>query len=334
MKKFLALLMAALLLVTMTVAYAEGEGAAAGTFKKIYTGAVPVGDTLSFNVEFVEETLTGSTVAPSPALITVEDHTVVETADKTNDVEYTYTKPAVYGSYVYKITEVAPADAGNVTYDTEPMYIVINYLKENGTDVLSASVCSDPNAGETDEATKKDDFTNEYAVGSFTVKKTVTGNASNTDDKFVVEVTFTAPVDLADVDLYYISSTAAEGADPTRVASIDNLKANTAATATITIGHNETITFTNIPVGVSVAVVETAQDGYSDLNNYTATYANDSFDVTADTVEAAEITNTKNVEIPTGVSMDTVPYIVLLAAAVVGIVLVVVKRRMAAADED
>lgn len=335
MKKFLALLMAALLLVTMTAAYAEeGEGASVGTFKKIYTGAVPVGDTLSFKVEFVEETLTGSTAAPSPALITLENHTVAKTTDKTNDVTYTYTKPAVYGSYVYKITEVAPTDAGNVTYDTEPMYIVINYLKDKGVDVLSASVCSDPASGKTDEATKKDDFTNEYAVGSFTVKKTVTGNASNTEDKFVVQVSFTAPVDLDDVDLYYISSNATEGTAPTRVATIDTLKANTAATATITIGHEETITFTNIPVGVSVAVVETAQDGYSDLNNYTATYANDSFDVTADTVQAAEITNTKNVEIPTGVSMDTVPYIVLLAVAVLGIVAFVVKRRMAAADED
>lgn len=333
MKKFLALLMAALLLVTMAAASAEDAADSNGTFDKNFVGAVPVGDVLSFNVEFVEETLTGSTEAPNPALISVENHTVVESDDKTNAVAYTYSAPATYGSYVYKITEVAPANPGNVTYDTEPMYIVINYLKDKGVDVLSASVCSDPASGETDEATKKDDFTNEYAVGSFTVKKTVKGNASNTEDKFVVQVSFTAETTLDCVDLYYISSNAAADAEPTRITTINTLS-TTAATANITIGDGETITFTNIPVGVSVAVTELNQDNYTDLNNYTATYTNNEFTVSADTVEAAEIVNTKEVEIPTGVNMDTVPYIVLLAVAVLGIAAFIVKRRMAAADED
>ena len=358
MKKFLALMLSVLMLLTMTAAFAEdGETTAALTadcaFTKQYVGAIPE-ETLTFNVEFVEELVTGSTVAPAGVLPeTITLNTAEATANgMVFNVPFTANAPAdkAYGSYIYKITE-AEGTNDNVTYDSEDaLYLVVAYTvnEETGAEELAVSLIEykEENAEgasleasdraidtDVDEDTKKDQFVNEYALGAFDVTKTITGNAANLEDKFVVEVSFTAQENLDGLTMTYISSEAADDAEPTAVGTA-SLTAGEAFTMQITIGHEETISFANVPVGVAIKITELKQDGKDDLNYYTPSYTNQEITVTEE-IQTMSITNTKTTEIPTGVELDSIPYIVLMAVAVLGAVAFIVKRRMAAAaDED
>lgn len=342
MKKFLALLLSVLMLLTVTASFAEDavEPSTTGArFTKKYTGAIPVGDTLTFKTQFVVNQTTNSTVAPEtavlPATITLN---VTEDADGVFDVPFTVTAPDEYGTYIYKITEDTTNANPYVKYDTEALFIGVLYTASE----LTVTLVNDPNATATTDFVvedrvsdanqngKNDQFENEYLVGSFSVKKEIAGNAANLADKFVVEVSFTSEKALDNLAMTWTSSTDAEKAN---ACPVTELKAGEAATMQITIGHEETISFQNVPQGVKVKIEEKQQDGKEGLNFYTPKYTNQEITV-GETAQEMKIVNTKTTEIPTGVQLDSIPYIVLLAVAVLGVVGFIVKRRMAAADDE
>ena len=346
MKKFLALLLSVLMLLTVTASFAEDAVAPSTTearFTKKYTGAIPVGDTLTFKTQFVVNQTTNSTVAPEtavlPATITLK---VTEDADGVFDVPFTVTAPDEYGTYIYKITEDTTNANSYVKYDTEALYIGVLYTASE----LTVTLINEPKAAapadfdvedraadvepEENPDGKKDQFVNEYKMGAFSVTKEITGNAANLTDKFVVEVSFTSEKALDNLAMTWTSST---NTGVVNACPVTELKANEAATMQITIGHEETISFQNVPQGVTVKIEEKRQDEKIDLNFYTPAYTNQEITV-GETAQEMKIVNTKKTEIPTGVQLDSIPYIVLLAVAVLGVVGFVVKRRMAAADEE
>ena len=348
MKKFLALLLSVLMLLTVTASFAEDAVAPSTTearFTKKYTGAIPVGDTLTFKTEFVINKTTGSTVAPEKAILpdTITLN-VTDDADGVFDVPFTVTAPDEYGTYIYKITEDTTNANSYVKYDTEALYIGVLYTASK----LTVTLINEPKAAapadfdvedraadvepEENPDGKKDQFVNEYKMGAFSVTKEITGNAANLTDKFVVEVSFTSEKALDNLAMTWTSST---NTGVVNACPVTELKANEAATMQITIGHEETISFQNVPQGVTVKIVEKQQDGKGEgnLNFYTPAYTNQEITV-GETAQVMEIVNTKETEIPTGVQLDSIPYIVLLAVAVLGVVGFVVKRRMAAADEE
>ena len=346
MKKFLALLLSVLMLLTVTASFAEDAVAPSTTearFTKKYTGAIPVGDTLTFKTQFVVNQTTGSTTDPGILRDTITLN-VTDDADGVFDVPFTVTAPAEYGTYIYKITEDTTNANSYVKYDTEALYIGVLYTASK----LTVTLINEPKAAapadfdvedraadvepEENPDGKKDQFVNEYKMGAFSVNKKIAGNAANLNDKFVVEVSFTSEKALDNLAMTWTSSanTGVVNACP-----VTELKANEAATMQITIGHEETISFQNVPQGVTVKIEEKQQDGKGEgnLNFYTPAYTNQEITV-GETAQEMKIVNTKETEIPTGVQLDSIPYIVLLAVAVLGVVGFVVKRRMAAADEE
>ena len=344
MKKFLALLLSALLLLTVTASFAEDAVAPSTTearFTKKYTGAIPVGDTLTFKTQFVVNQTTGSTTDPGILRDTITLN-VTDDADGVFDVPFTVTAPDEYGTYIYKITEDTTNANSYVKYDTEALYIGVLYTASE----LTVTLINEPKAAapadfdvedraadvepEENPDGKKDQFVNEYKMGAFSVTKEITGNAANLNDKFVVEVSFTSEKALDNLAMTWTSST---NTGVVNACPVTELKANEAATMQITIGHEETISFQNVPQGVTVKIEEKRQDEKNDLNFYTPAYTNQEITV-GETAQEMKIVNTKETEIPTGVQLDSIPYIVLLAVAVLGVVGFVVKRRMAAADEE
>ena len=346
MKKFLALLLSVLMLLTVTASFAEDAVAPSTTearFTKKYTGAIPVGDTLTFKTQFVVNQTTGSTTDPGILRDTITLN-VTDDADGVFDVPFTVTAPAEYGTYIYKITEDTTNANSYVKYDTEALYIGVLYTASK----LTVTLINEPKAAapadfdvedraadvepEENPDGKKDQFVNEYKMGAFSVTKEITGNAANLNDKFVVEVSFTSEKALDNLAMTWTSST---NTGVVNACPVTELKANEAATMQITIGHEETISFQNVPQGVTVKIEEKQQDGKGEgnLNFYTPAYTNQEITV-GETAQVMEIVNTKTTEIPTGVQLDSIPYIVLLAVAVLGVVGFVVKRRMAAADEE
>lgn len=91
--------------------------------------------------------------------------------------------------------------------------------------------------------------------------------------------------------------------------------------AKFTLTHEGTITFNDVPSGITYTVTET--DGES--NGYTVNSKNASGKLVQDTT--ASFTNTKNVGLPTGAMTNTIAIIVVLAGCVAGSLLLVTKKR-------
>lgn len=134
------------------------------------------------------------------------------------------------------------------------------------------------------------------AAYTLTVRKTLSGNMYDPDGKFAFTVTYGD------------------------------------STETFQLGNNETKTIT-IPVGVAVSVTEDA-GGYtysltsvdpSDLN-HTELSNGISFTMPASNV-SVEINNAKDITIDTGVILDTLPYVLILAVVVIGVMVLMKRRR-------
>jgi hypothetical protein len=235
------------------------------------------------------------------------------------DWKFTFDKnfPNV-GIYVYSLTETDGKTAG-VTYDTATKYLYVTVVNGDtaGTyKVASYAVRTSQVENVTDVSTKISNITNTYKAGSLTVSKKVTGNLGDKSAYFTVNVIFTAPTDTTVESA--ISVTGGSKSYSVTIASTD--WKNGTVTKEIQVKDGDTVTFKNIPAGVTYKVVETAVD------TYTASYTNG--EGTIDTTQIdAKIVNNKNSEVDTGINLDSLPYIMMLAIAGVGLVVFAAKKR-------
>lgn len=351
MKKFLALLLAAMMLFSLTAALAEGEGAdntIPGSFTKRYVNAIPAGSTLTFKAEYVADLSSNST---DPQLLGATGeftHTVTADSSLINTVNFTALKPTEYGAYVYKITEKSDSNA-NVTLDTEALYIVVKYYVDTTgaapTDVYAIALIN----GETNEPApilegddraedvappeqpdgKKDQFVNTYATSSVDVTKNIAGNAADYTKMFDVTITLDSPYILEGANMKWGEETVTIERDDTYTG--EGYRYTVTAPATKVGGSTtSTTTLSGIPVGVTVTVTEAdyASEGYE------TKYDGNGATVAKDATSTITITNTKENDLPTGVVMDYIPYIILLVVAAAGLASFVLKRRMAADNDD
>lgn len=246
------------------------------------------------------------------------------------------------GDYWYKVTELKGSTAG-VTYDTNKYYMHIVVTHEDALNPDSSGISqitfhkNAPNEDGTytnKASDKATGFTNTYAAGSLSVTTDIKGNFADRTKTFDVKVTFNAPENKTVTgDIYFGDDTVAvEGGW------------NTSKTVTITLGLGDTITFKNIPDGVTYTVAENdySADGYNNpvytfdnaqengdtanagdewaLNNAQGTISDD-----ADTVT---IMNEKNVTIDVGVFLENAPFVALILLVVaVAVVMIITRRR-------
>lgn len=324
MKKLFAIMLALMLVLTMGSALAEEgpDSRTSFTITKEYeetnpdAGEVPV-ETLAF-------TVTPVSVSDAEAGINVADYVPTVAASSTtggviDTITVTLPTYKSIGVYTYTISENAGNTAG-VTYSTDAITLEVTVVR--GTD---GALLTYPVVKVGDNESKTTTITNTYSAGELQVKKEVTGNLGDTTKAFDVTVTFTKPDGKTVVGpISYVDDgetktvTFADGAET--------------ATATITLMHDETVTFTNIPYGVTYTVTEedyTKSDGY-DAAEYDFSDSNKKIDTTdADTVK---ITNNKGTQIDTGITTDNLPYIVLMGIVVLAGVAMIAKRRMAHND--
>lgn len=340
MKKFVSILLVLVLMMSLSVAaFADGgetpstanTSVTKVTINKTYvlenTGTTAPAETFNFTITPKSVTDAPTDVTAAPALNggtgSIAFGAISATTTRSFDIDLSPINKI--GVYTYEIKETAGATAG-VDYDSTVITMVITAVtNENGS--LEKYVAfykgTDDKSG---TGGSLDAFTNTYkaAGGSdedsgVNVKKVVTGNQGDKAKKFAITITFTAPKDKTvkgDItytvgeDLYTIS--AGEGWTDSK-------------TATVEIAHNTTVHFINVPYGVSYNVTEadyTRANGGYDAPVYT--YTNDTKVVAANT-ELVTVTNNKNVPIPGGVSMDSLPYILMLV--VVGAAVVVIATR-------
>lgn len=270
----------------------------------------------------VDDTNTGAWKTISAAAITLGGTTEDATGAWTIDLpEY-----KAVGTYLYTLQEASDNELG-MTYDTNAYTLRVVVANDDGTLVPHVAILNSSDQ-------KVDGITNSYEAGSLAVTKTVTGDQGDVNQKFNIRVTFTGEADktiTGGVSYTPADATAAvtiPGSDITTAGKVVDLELKT----------GDTVTFTNIPDGVTYKVEEFDSTKTAAVANgnkvtynkiaYTVSYDDKASGTIADPTTPTTITNDAgNAKVDTGVILNNAPYVVILAAAAVGITVFAVRRH-------
>lgn len=333
MKKLFAILLALVMVCSLGVtAFAEDAGettpqyedVSSVTIYKEYTltnaGTTSPAEEFKFTIEPISVTNAAADVTkdnmPIPTISSVSYQNGDAGSSENAKKAITVTLPTNYSSvgiYTYKITETAGTTAG-VTYRTEPITLVVTVVQD-GTLKRIAAVHTE-NAG----GTKTDTFTdNAYSAGSLAISKTVTGNLGDKSKYFKVTVKLTGEEGKTYAESYSVTGGSYES-------NPQSISVNATEGTDFYLKDGETITIANLPYGVTYTVEEAdykTSDGYDASYNFSDT--NKKIDSASDTVS---ITNNKSADVDTGISLDSLPYVVVLAVALLGAVVLFTKKRV------
>ena len=248
-----------------------------------------------------------------------------------------FTKPGVFK---YKLSETDNHTAG-ITYDSSDYYLTVYVTQKNsatttttGNDLKYSVRLDRGQEGAENYEKKVDTINNSYTAEPLTITKTVNGNMGDRTQPFNFKVTFTAPDGKNVKSAITVAGTHGtpeiEGNGATLANNTLTFNENsTSAVVKFTLTHGQTITFTNLPEGVSYKVEELeVPTGYK-------TYINggtDEHTSTEGTVATNEVTiSYENVNgdttIDTGVILDNAPYIALMMVVVAGAAVMIIKKR-------
>ena len=231
------------------------------------------------------------------------------------------------GKYAYTISEDDTMIPG-ITKDNRTLKMIITVVNKTSENL-------DYNTGYgyyvglfNQDGSKADDFTNTYNSYSLEVKKTVKGNFGDLNDTFTFDITLGG----ADgKDNNYASATVTVS----DAANAANGKTWTigGGQQTVTLKHGQTITISNLPVGVTYTVTEQGahEEGwiYKTTGEAVASEDGTKPSITADnSSNKVEIVNEHEGTPDMGVVLDNAPYIAMLAiVAIGGVALMLNKRR-------
>lgn len=332
MKKLISLALALVLVLSLsTVAFAAESDTAytdmstvtlTKEYKMTNAGTTSPAENFAFstltctNVTDAADGVTTSN-APVPTIASVS-YSAGDAGGTNAKKDITITLPTYtsVGIYTYTFTETDGGTAG-VTYRSDAITLVVTVIEQDGK-VRVAAVHTEANG-----AGKSSEFNNEYSAGSLSVTKNVTGIMGDQQKEFTVKVTFTAP----EGDTVREAITYVDGTETKTIAAGEGWTGS--KEVEITLKHDETVTFTNIPYGVTYTVVENDYTAEADGGYDTASYNFDDSNKKIDSAsENVTITNNKDGEIDTGISMDSMPYVLLLAVACMGLFVFFSKKRM------
>ena len=236
------------------------------------------------------------------------------------------------GVYAYKVAETPITKDGLTCDDSE--YIVRIYVANDG-DALKFDGITVEKEGEKVDPTKEGDtsgfnFENEYVEiidddeAALTIKKVIDGDYGDKTKEFPVTVTLTIPSTATANDVAVAEGTVT-GDAPT-------------LTVTADLANNDTIEFTKLPAGTTFKVEETQDANYKgkiEGDLITTAEFDKGVKVEAEStgpiLEAGKevtLTNTRNESIPTGVIINSLPYVLIVAIAAAGFFYMQIKKRV------
>ena len=331
MKKIISFALALILALSMsTVAFAANNQDA--SFNKTYkitnegTSNPEETFTFTFTADRVTDSNNNLGVSDMPAIanstISYDAGTAtVAGLQQTVNVALSDVKWPGVGVYYYQVKETSGNTAG-VTYDSATAYLKVTVAYDEGTNTyytafVTLNLADENGDGITDN--KTGGFTNVYSAGSLSINKIVTGNMGDQSAYFAVKVTLTGEADKTYLDSYSVTGGSSEK-NPSTIAI--------GTETTFYLKHDDTITISNLPYGVTYTVVE---DDYTSQEKGAYQAARYEFSDTAQKIDSAsdtvQITNEKSTTVDTGINMDSMPYILLLAVAFVGLFVFVSKKR-------
>lgn len=325
MKKLLAGFMAVTMVMSMSVTafadeqnldnYLDVKPVVPKTYE-INNGTAPA-ETFTFSFDGVSyKNGDGDIVADAniPAIddVTISFDAISETENKTAEISINADDYQL-GVYTYKVTE-ASGDTAGVTYSEEELYLVLTIIRdEESNQHYVAAMHYESATGED----KSSGFTNEYDAGSLSVTKQIEGNMADMDKEFAFTIVFTAPTDET-VDSVITVTKPDMTTETISFADDENTY-----TYTINLGDDDTVTFANVPEGVTYEVTEDNENYDSDGG----VFSDEEKTIGAGDEDSVEFTNTLTNVVDTGISLDNMPYIMVLAMVVLGLVGFVSKKR-------
>lgn len=318
MKKFVAILLTLMLVLGMTAAVAEPvttdnpyTDMPTITLTKTYNltnaGTISPAETFAFSALTCTEVAdagVGVTTANAP-VPTIGNVTYAQgeagSANMTKTITITLPTYTAVGKYTYTFSEVDGKTAG-VTYRPDAIKLVVTVIEQNGK-VRVAAVHTEK------EGEKSGNFENTYSAGTLKVTKTVTGNLGDKDKEFDFTVTFTKPEGKNwDMDGIVLPIGATKVSD---------------GKYSFKLKHGATAEFKNLPYGVSYVVEEAdySSEGYTITEK-----AGDNSSINAPETTAA-FTNSKTGTIDTGVTTESLPYVVLMGFVVLAGAALLLKRK-------
>lgn len=274
-------------------------------------GTVNPEETFNFTVGEGEVTGTGVSDVEAPA---IGDFSIIfDQGQVASSTDLQLPEFDHVGVYTYEISETAGNTAG-MRYNTEAYKLQVTVLNDgNGGFKRVVTLVTEEVTEEKD--VKTDIIENTFEAGKLVVTKEITGNFSQSDDTFEVTVTLT-PDEGKNLKEGPITVTGAAGETGNVVKNDDGT-----VTVTFTVTHNSTVTIANVPYDVSYEVTEDAGD-------YTATITTEDNGKIDDASQEVEIVNNLDQEVATGVNLDNLPYILVLALVGVGLISFTVRKRV------
>lgn len=337
-KKLLALLLAILMVAMSAVAMAQNNGGDvqdppksyqdAGNevtiskqYKLVGAGTSPA-ETFDFSI--TPDNASNPTITISDPVFSAGAAGLGTEENPVGTASITLTLPdvtnVVPGEYTYTISEAASRNQGVTTISDNTVTLKLTVVtNENGTKSRIISLKQNE--------TKNNGLLtgNQYTANTITIDKVVEGLMGNRNEEFDVTVVLTAETGKTlSPDLITVPDGATKTTtENSSVVTITGIK----------VSHNGTDpVISNVPFGTTYTVTENLSTDQQAVYTTPAYQYDDSTTATSGTKTAAAqkvtITNTaKTTEIDTGVSTDTMPYILLMAFVAILAVAFVAKKR-------
>lgn len=241
------------------------------------------------------------------------------------------------GIYRYVITETGNDQDGihNDTTTTRTLDVVVNYRDANAGGQLVVSdyiLYQGTKTDATNESTKDDGFTNTYATSNLTLEKQVTGNQGDRDKyfEFTVNITDAVAGTVYSVDLTDATWSSTSSPNPTEL----TVGESGAVSGTFYLKDDESIVIQGLTEDTSYTIAETsyANDGYKTEYKIDSEASVEANTTTAKIMGTSDhkviFTNDKSGTVPTGILLETAPYVVLMLVVVAGgVALLAAKRK-------
>ena len=239
------------------------------------------------------------------------------------------------GVYAWTIKENTTQNTGVGTFQDDPQVYTLIATVVNGDNGLEFSsfviAKGDVNSTANPDKASAIEFDNKYTENTtenntdLTITKAVAGKQGDKSKQFEFTVTFTAPSVLpngqtAAQALNAITATANGATD---IQFADAADGATTRTVTFKAADAKGVTFSNVLVGTTYSVQETAVDGYTQSWKATANGTESTSQANlliGENANNGTMTNTHEDVTPTGLVINNLPFIMLGCVAVAGVV--------------